>query len=302
MKSIIQPSSDHTNRFINLHFFRHDEKGKLGENQWDYQVRLTEEGKQHSKQVWQEKWIDSEIAVGYHSPRERTKETLYHRLNLPGVEVNQSLEEIDEKVSQHFQIGKKAQQNSRLNFYLGGEKKSDLEKEFNEEAYKHFNGGGYSFWVMEESDRWFKKLNDIRISSYSKVAGDFAEIVQKYFRILTNKVKNTDTGRKKADWTVTYELQRLFANHGEVGELFLMKIIEKDKWKKYLKDFIIKYFPKWYFDYSEGFEIEIGEYNLHEVKMILKYEKEEFKISPQMLKEMVEERDNLYSYINIPSK
>jgi hypothetical protein len=39
---------------------------------------------------------------------------------------------------------------------------------------------------------------------------------------------------------MTNELQRLFENHQGIGELFLMKVIEKNRGKQHLRQFLEK--------------------------------------------------------------
>jgi hypothetical protein len=106
------------------------------------------------------------------------------------------LEDINEKIGQHFSVGGKSHQDTRLDFYLGEEQKTETETAFKEAAYNHFDKGDYLVRIIDQSDEWFKKLNDKRISSYSKVAGDFAEMVQKYLNIFEKKREKADGGWK----------------------------------------------------------------------------------------------------------
>ncbi|MDR0650276.1 MAG: hypothetical protein LBG59_02470 [Candidatus Peribacteria bacterium] len=64
-----------------------------------------------------------------------------------------------------------------------------IAKAFQTEVYQHFGTRDYLLWSRDHSDAWVKKLQDKRIFSYSKVAGDIAEIVQKYVTILQHKTK-----------------------------------------------------------------------------------------------------------------
>ncbi|MDR0650275.1 MAG: histidine phosphatase family protein [Candidatus Peribacteria bacterium] len=114
-------TQDNEHPAITLHFFRHNEKEKgqsLTEAVNDTEIRLTKKGREQSVEAGKQKNIDYQKAVGYCSPRKRTKETLYHCLQIPGITSEKTLEEIEADISKNLPFGKKATEDTRLDFYL----------------------------------------------------------------------------------------------------------------------------------------------------------------------------------------
>lgn len=282
---------------IRLEFFRHDEKLK-GHSQQpedklsDEEIRITKAWKQHAREVWKEKKIRSK-AVGYSSPRKRAQETLYHTLNFPWIAPDASLEEIKE-ILPNFPKNEihSIRIDKHLDFYFWEDGKTDAEKQAINEVYEAYNSKKYIYFIFDKSDNWLVKLKDKNISSYSKCAGDIAEMILRYYNLKDAWTKKIDRMKKNIE-IKSWEIQRLFCTHAWVLELFLMKVIEKQRGREAVRQFIEHYWFWNGFGYSEWYSIVITQNGA-----TLNFKDESFEISEELLKDIIKDRDDLYAKIS----
>ena len=177
---------------IRLEFFRHDEKAKPSENYTgprigDELVRISQEGRNHATEVGKTKSPRPEVGLAYGSPRERTIETSLRQM-LAGedrITAESSLEDIRAVVESELKklkLGKKAKKEimtEKLDFNWNGT------SEFNQIGYRRYLETKDALkFLVDDSDQLVYDLKDKVSTSYSRAAGNIAELVQKYLNIL----------------------------------------------------------------------------------------------------------------------
>lgn len=281
---------------IRLEFFRHDAKTKeatSGPREGDTAIRLTLEGRQHATDVGKNKNPYPETSVAYGSPRERAQETaLRHMLaNDKKITGDASLEEIRGLISDHVKHGRKEKISELLDFKMEGN------PDFNKIAYDHYlNRKDLLDWMRNDSDELIRQLKDTESSCYSRMAGNVAELVQKYVRIYPRwrQVIENDP-QKYAQFD--NELQRHFGSHQGVTESFLLKVVEKTEGKEGAAQLIDSLASRNGFDFSEGFSVQILDIE-HEQQLIVKFRDKEWQTSPAVIDEIIDERDKLNESTN----
>ncbi len=276
---------------IRLEFFRHDAKAKeatAGAREGDMGIRLTPEGRQHATEVGKTKDPQPETSISYGSPRERSQETaLRHMLaNEEGITGDTSLEDIRKLVGSGMEYGKKDLETSRLDFDM------DKNKEFHDVAFDHYlQKKDFLPWLHSESDELARTLSDKEDSTYSRMAGNVAELVDKYVKIFPRWQEIVKNNKDKPEKYAQFnnELQRYLGSHQGVTESFLMKVIEKADGPTAVEDFISSLDSKNGFGFSEGFSVEItGEEN---PQLTVRFRDKEWQVSPELIHEIIRERD-----------
>ncbi len=276
---------------IRLEFFRHDEKIKppaTGPKPDDNLARLTETGRSHATEIGKEKNPNSEVALSFGSPRERSQETsLRHMLaREEDITPEMSLEDIRAKIGEQLKIGRKDLVTQNLNFNWEGS------KEFRDKAYKHYlETKDALVFLWKESDQLLIELNDKDSDSYSKFAGNIAELVNKYIKILPRWQQIVDLEPDKYE-KFNNELQRFFGSHQVVLEPFLMKVIEKLEGESAVEEFVNSLDSKNGFGLSEGFSIDIKEEAGSPV-VIVSFKDKQWKVSPEIILEIIKEKNDL---------
>lgn len=285
------PEAEHFEPSIRLEFFRHDEKEKAstaGLRPGDEQVRLTKQGREHSTEVGKTKDPHPEVGVAYGSPRERSMEAALRQLLAnEDVAPEDTLEDVRGKIGEELKHGKKEVVSEKLNFNWNG---SEV---FNKTAYDRAFGPKDSLvFLREESDDLVKQLGDMESTSYSRGAANIAELVQKYFEILPQWERIAE---QKPELYAQFknELQRFFGSHQDVLELFLMKVIEKNDGPEGVEKFLASLPDKNGFGYSQGYSIKISQGEDGRPSAVITYNNEEWELTPEMLKEIIDERDAL---------
>jgi len=276
---------------IRLEFFRHDEKTKestAGPRPDDNTVRLTAIGRAHALEAGKNKNHHPEVAVAFGSPRERSTETALLQMlaNDKGISDRMNLEEIENYINKQSAVGKKEARTKLLDFY------TEQGSEYHKLYYDHYlvKKDALNF-IWKESDDLVKDNKDLNSLSYSRQAGNIAEIIQKYIHIFPQWqkiIKESPEKYQKFD----NEMQRFFGSHQDVLEPFLMKIIEKTQGAKSVEEFIKDLPDKNGFGYSEGFSADIVEKNSN-IVINLKFKNREWSIAPELLTQIIKERDIL---------
>lgn len=277
---------------IRLEFFRHDDKAKPAEGQPDTTVRLTPKGRVGATEAGKTRNPEPEMAVAFGSSRERSVETAMRQMltNEQGITPDSSLEDIREIVAGKIQVGRKDMVSPNLNFNWSGS------KEFNEPAMARYVAKDGLRFLVEDSDALVTKLGDKESTTYSRQAGNIAELIKKYAEILPRWQKIAqDNPEKYAQHR--NEMQRFMGSHQTVTESFLMKVMEKTEGREAVMKFIESLPDKNGFGLSEGYQVNlvVDETGNH---MTLKYKDRQWELTPELIDEIINDKKALNA--NIP--
>lgn len=290
---------------IRLEIFRHDDKGgnttANPDDEIDKIIPLSKEGRVHASEIGTGKDPHPEVAIAYGSLRNRTVETAERQM-LAGEDLitkDSSLEEINELIADNISVGKKHRTTELLDFNYNGNQK------FRETANDRFtNKKDLLIWHLEESDRMVEENKDKISSSYSRLAGNVAELVSKYSNGYSRWKKIVNDNPDKYS-QFNNEMQRFMGTHQGVGESFLMKVIEKTLGKDEVYNFINSLESKNGFKFGEGYSLVIGETkdeNNNCLKQItINFNGQQFVCDENVLKEIIADRDILDKKLQ-PSK
>jgi hypothetical protein len=234
-------SSENFSSKIEIHFFRHDEKGS-SEGKTDQEVTLTEKGRINAAANSDEENIDQSVSFG--SPRLRSRETAL--LHMAGHmftedelrEGEYTLDKLIDKIG----TGKIAK-DERLDFSMGEN------KVYLEHASQAFKTGTFLKFLVERSDELVEEVGDKTAGSYSKVAAGIAQIVKKYLTI----APRFDELLKEKPEQYKNVMKRFMGSHQTTTECFLAKVIEKTEGTE-ARDRFVAVLNNQGFDFSEGYE------------------------------------------------
>jgi hypothetical protein len=281
---------------IRIEFFRHDDKEKPlpdAPKKPDELVRISEAGRQHATDAGKTKSPNPEVGVVYGSGRERTTETALRQMlaNEEEITPDMTLEDMKAKIGEEVKVGRKDISSSLLNFNFDGS------KGFHDAAFDHFlKSKDLLRWYVTESDNVVRAEKDSTSTSYSRLAGNVAELVDKYMKIYPRWKQITESDPDKYA-SYHNELQRFMGTHQSVSEAFLMKVLEKTKGAEAVTSFIDSLKDKNGFGSSEGFTVQILE-SEGEQQLIVKFRDEEWQTSPAVIDEIIDERDKLNESIS----
>lgn len=283
-EQILESKKEQPTSKIVLEFFRHGEKEKGTTNE---ELRLTQRGRQQATEKGKQLKPQSDVAVAIGSPRPRTQETASRVMLAEKEELTpeMSLEEIEKIISSEQKYGKKIAVDPRLDFNIAGPIGKKIEEVFYKKRLIHY--------LIYESDKDALELKDKESTTYSRTAGNIAEIVLKYSKVapMFDKIVK-ENPKKYAQYK--NQMERYFGSHLGALEPFLVKIVEKtqgiegrDKFVELLEPGLAE---------TKGFRIEIKSTPAGP-KIEIKYkfgEKEEnAEISPEILDEIIKEKDEL---------
>lgn len=249
-----EQEKEYTSRVI-LHIFRHGEKGPKPEGGTDYDVRLSKEGRQKSRERYRP-GTNLEQSIAYGSPRDRAQETAGLAMSGSSAE---SLEELQEELDADLKYGSKIGRDPRLNANF--EPKSPYTDEF-ESAYKK---GQVVKFLVEDSDKVAQEVNDKESFTYHRGAKQFAGILQKFIRVANqwdflqessrwDEKLVQNPGKRYEDPT----LERFLGSHSPIVESFLAAAIEVTRGKEERDRFVEKATSGGKgFNLLEGFGVEI---------------------------------------------
>jgi hypothetical protein len=287
-----RPPEVETNRpSIRLEFFRHDEKAKQtsgGDRTGDEFIRLTQKGREHAAEVGKTKNPHAEVAVAFGSQRERAVETSMRQMlaDEDTITPEMSLEDMRAEVAENLKVGKKDQAISELNFDW------DTNRDFAAVAYPHVTETKDALiFLRDESDALILRNKDKTSDSYSRSAGNFAELVDKYCKILP-RWKQIVAEHPEQYQQVNNEMQRFFGTHLTVSEPFLMKVIEKTEGSAEVENFLASLKTKNGFESSEGYTVTIED-QPGQPSITVKFKDKQWSITPEILGQIIQERDEL---------
>lgn len=248
---------------IELHFFRHSIREK-DPNKPNNDQLLTPEGRQLAKQKSSpDTNIEQSLAWG--SPRPRAQETA--GLIMAGAEADitgqETLAELKNKLDQSLKLGSKIGIDERLNF------NDDVTTPYGKEFNEAFKKGKFLRFLVEKSDQLGKELNDPEAGTYSRMAGQIAEIIKKYLAIAPQWEKLVRDESKN----YSNKLERFLGSHQGVLESFLAKVIELTKGAAVRDEFVVAVNSQG-FDFVEGLNVEIKNNDQSEPEVHITFQKE----------------------------
>jgi len=264
----VADQEEYTSRIL-LHFIRHGQKESI-EGKPNFEMRLTEEGKQQSIDKGRKREVASPTAMAYGSKMVRSQEeAIFEWLAAAGVEdlsVKESYEDMKVKVNQGLGYGSRVGVDKRLGF-----KEEPAFQKLSEEAYNKKEGLKF---MVEKSDDIVKDQKDKTSTSYSRVSAQIAQVLEKYSQMAPQwgklvKVKENEYGKV---------LERFMGSHSGVIDVFLCKLVEKIKKNegKGERDKLIAALNNQGFDFTEGFDIEIDmKKDSKEPEIKIKYNKQD---------------------------
>lgn len=270
-----------------LHFMRHGkrEKGATREEDLHYDLRLTEQGRKQSDEKGKRVNPHAEVAVGLGSSRTRSQETAYRvMLANEGIVPEDSFEDIEKKVAENLKYGKKMIVDDRLNFSSEGPIGKDLDKAYEE--------GRYMPWVINESDRKAIEMGDNISSTYTRMAGNAAEIVARYLKIGENFNRVVSKKEDRSEYEeLGNTMERYPGTHMGVSESFVAKVIEKKLGKEKKDEFLQEVGGG--FGETEGIRVEI--INKGQASKVYLYfevggQEDRVEIDDQLLQDVISER------------
>jgi hypothetical protein len=274
---------------IRLEFFRHDEKAKPTDAEPrpdDNKVRLTETGRASSTLKGKEKNPHPEVAISYGSPRERSQETAMRQMlaNEDAISADMSLEDMRHVIDGELKVGKKDIISDKLNFYLDGN------QTYHDEYYRRYlETKDALLFIWQESDKLARELGDTKDDTYSRFAGKFAELVDKYVKILP-RWQQIVSEKPEEYSQFNNEMQRFFGSHQTALECFLLKVIEKTEGSEAVREFINSLPDKNGFGFSEGFTVEIEEASGN-INIFARFKDKQWQITPELILQIINDRE-----------
>lgn len=204
---------------VRLEIFRHSKK-ENDPNRPNSELLLTPEGRELAHEKGLKMNPDINVAIAGASPMDRTAETamLIMGANEDKIGVDDSLEEMDKKISEEIKVGKKIYRDERLAFNLDGPIQA--------EGMAAFKAGEYMKWLANESDKQAILKGDTVSTTYLRQAGNVAELVDKHSKI-GNNFNRLATDKKKNDEEFPNYLERYLATHQSVAEPFLAEVLKE---------------------------------------------------------------------------
>jgi hypothetical protein len=272
---------------IIIKIFRHSKK-ENDKLKSDQEIRLTKEGRELARQKTPG---ISENSLAFGSSRDRTKETA--GIMMSGNASN-SFEELEEELMAEVSINPMKGQ-SRIGEELRLDFNDDSSTPYGKKFLEAYMEGRYLSFLFKESDAYAKEVGDVDGSTYSRLAGNVAEIVKKYTEI-SEKAWHPLMNDPNKKYLPSEKLNRFMGTHAGVGESFLAKLIEKTKGERALDEFT-ELLNNNGFDFVEGFEISIKQTGTEKhLKVSYRKKKEngeeyifEEEIPEELLNEIIEE-------------
>ena len=271
---------------IILEFMRHGRKEKV-EGKDDYDIRLIPEARVDAKNKGQRLGVQAEVSVAYGSPRKRAQEAATRVMlgNELDITDDMSLEEIEEEVADYMKLGKNSSKK------IVAEELLDF-TDNTKDGLEAYLAGRTMVYMIRESDNLALERNDKELTSYTRAAGNIAEIVAKWVGVGKNFNKIVE---KKPEKYAEFknQLERYFGSHQGVLESFLLKVVEKIGGVE-ARDEVLALMPAG-FKELQGFRIDIENQGKGMQVIHLSAEvgdkKINLELTQELLEEMIEERD-----------
>lgn len=273
-----------------LDFMRHGKREKHPNKFLDGgpELPLTPEGRKQGDERGEELDPQTEVSLGWGSPKFRSGETAYRAmLANEDIDPDDTYEDIEAKVDEELKgVGKKMIVDSRLDFHDGGPIATGAKEAYHE--------GRYMSWVINDSDKDAIEMNDTESTTLTRMAGNVAEIVQRYTKVGNNfnrLASKTDKYEESGN-----QLERYLGTHQGISESFAAKVLEKIKGDDAKNEFVTSVGGG--FDETEGVHIEIANKGT-EQKIVMTYllkdesgdREESVEFGAEVLQEIIDDRE-----------
>lgn len=238
---------------IILNFFRHSIKEPRG-NKENKDVQLTQEGRELAKSKFHAK---DTFALAFADKDDRTKETALLTAFGGDMETD-SLIETSRQINQGLKYGSRLGQDDRLAF------KNSHETGYYLKLRESFDRKEPLKFLVEESDYVAELLNDEGGATYSRMASQIAQVIEKYLKAVDNWESILESKPEEYDSST---LERFMGTHRGLCESFIAKVIEKTLGKAE-RDKFVKALDYQCFSETEGFSVDIGKYNEEKIVFI----------------------------------
>lgn len=233
-----------------LEFMRHAQQ-ESGDME-DKDKRLTEEGRTQAEAKGEKMDPQAGVSLGWASPRDRAQETEYRVMTVnEDINSEATLEEIEKEIEEKLRAEtgglkvKKLRVSEKLDYNDDGE--------LGKKLWAADEKGEFYKWLLEESDKDALEYPGDKGITYTRAAGNIAELVGRYLKV-------GETFNRIASKTEKYEefgnqLERYFGTHQGIVELFMAKVIEKKEGIEKRNEYISSIGEG--FAHTEGIRIEI---------------------------------------------
>lgn len=295
LEKTLESKEKPTSRIV-LEFFRHGKRektkhelGETSEEDVNEQINLSlkPEGRKQATEKGKKIHPQPEVALSVGSPRKRAKETAVRVMlaEKDKITPEMSFEEIEKVISPEQKYGKRIIADPRLDF--------NVEGPVGEKANKAYYAGRTMQYLIYESDQDAIKLKDKESTTYSRAAGNVAELIKRYADIAPNFDKVVKNNPKKYA-QYNNQMERYFGSHQSVIEPLLVKVLEKIKGIEYRDKFIESLGAG--FKDAEGFRVEINNTPQGpeiEIKYKMGDKDGSEKLPYKTLEEIIEDKDEL---------
>ena len=275
---------------VMLKFRRHAQKEK-DPNKTNEELLLSPAGRVNAFETGKELNAQLEVSVAAGSQLIRSQEAalLLMLANNENISPTDSLDTIKDKIKENLKVGTKIYEDERLGFLVKGDVRT--------EAYKADADGRYMEWLVDESDKQAIETNDQESTTFSRQAGNIAEIFDKYSQVGNNfnrLVNEKDNYKEFGN-----HLERYLGTHASVPESFIYKALLIQEGKMAAQKFLENNKNCW--KELTGLDVSIknhgSEQNIHIIyadgngqsELILK---------PETVKEIINERNDFENNIS----
>lgn len=268
---------------IRLEFIRHDQKAPTPDGVPDEAVPLTPEGRKHTIEFGRNRNPNPRMGFAYGSPRVRAQETVLRNLfaHEDWLREDMTPEEIIGEIKSRLPYGQKLYITEKLNFRTG------VHPVFAETYSDHyFKRKDTVPFIYYESDRLVRDLGDQEDFSFTRLAGNVAELIKRYVNMLPRWKEILEKNPDKYDGN---EMQRFLGSHSTVGESFLLKVIEKTEGLEAAKKFIDDLPDKNGIGFSDGFSVAITT-NGARPSILITFHEKKWNVGPELIDEIIRER------------
>jgi|GEM_PF-811209 len=294
------------NGFVETHvvleFMRHGKKEKTAPGQADFDVRLIPAARVAASEKGQAQGAQAEVAF-VRGGRRRAQESATRVAlgNRPEITPEMSLEEIEQMAQEYVMgkgmgktKGKKVVYDPLLDFGDGKEYAYGL----SEKAYV---AGKMADFMVHDSDRVAIEGKDPTFTSYTVLAGNIAELTHRYLQVAKNfsNLLNKDSEKREAMREKYSEfgnqLERYFGTHIGIADSFLLKVVEKVEGVERREEILQALNGGAGSKELQGFKIDIDNFGkdkqMVRVKADLGEEKVDLVVTPELLEELITERN-----------
>lgn len=285
-EKILESKEKPSSRIV-LEIFRHGKKESRKDLPNEL-LMLTPEGKQQAIEKGKELHPQPDVAVAEGSTKRRTQETSGRAMLVERKDINpeMSLEEIEKLISSEQKYGKKIVSDPRLDFSLGGPITKKVKEAVVADTLLNY--------VIYESDQDALDSKDETTFTYSRSAGNLAELLKKYISIAPKFDKIIKANPEKYA-QYNNQMERYMGTHQTLPESLLTKALEKIKGEE-SRDKFVKSVGNAGMGETQGIRVEINNTTqgvMTEIKYKIGEREETLEVPEEILDEIIKDRDEL---------